>query len=87
MDAMRNVMVTVLTALVSLPVQAGISENTVVYEQGGVKLEGFHAYDGGLEGKRPGVLIIHQWTGLTDNERMRARMLAELGYNAFAVDV
>lgn len=66
---------------------AAIIEKPVSYEQGGVQLEGFHAYDDGFEGKRPAILIIHQWTGLTDYEKMRARMLAELGYNVFAADI
>ena len=69
------------------PAHAGIVGKDVAYEQGGVKLQGFHAYDDSLEGKRPGILIIHQWTGLTDYEKMRARMLAELGYNVFAADI
>ena len=50
-------------------------------------MEGFHAYDDSIEGKRPGILIVHQWTGLTDYEKRRARMLAELGYNVFALDI
>lgn len=77
----------VAAALSSMPLSAAIVEKSVVYEQGGVKLEGFHAYDGATGGKRPGILVIHQWTGLTDYEKMRSRMLAELGYNVFAVDV
>lgn len=71
----------------TMSMDAGIVETSVTYKQGGVDLEGFHAYDDGFEGKRPGILIIHQWTGLTDYEKMRARMLAELGYNVFAADV
>jgi dienelactone hydrolase len=59
----------------------------VVYQHNSVALEGFLVYDPAVEGKRPGVLIVHQWMGLSDNERMRARMLAEMGYVAFAVDV
>jgi dienelactone hydrolase len=70
-----------------MSMDAGIVETPVAYELEGVKLEGFHAYDDGFDGKRPGILIIHQWTGLTDYEKMRARMLAELGYNVFAADV
>jgi dienelactone hydrolase len=66
---------------------AEIVGKDVEYEQGDVKLAGFHAYDDSLEGKRPGILIIHQWTGLTDYEKLRARMLAELGYNVFAADI
>ncbi len=62
-------------------------EKTVTYDQGGVTLEGFHVYDDATTGKRPSVLIIHQWTGLTDYEKGRARQLAELGYNVFAADI
>ena len=73
--------------LSALPLPAAIVEKTVDYEHEGVKLEGFHAYDDGIDGKRPSVLIIHQWTGLTDYEKMRARILAEAGYNVFAADI
>ena len=40
-----------------------------------------------MKGKRPAVLVIHQWTGLTDYEKARSRQLAELGYNVFAADI
>lgn len=68
-------------------VDAAVVTRTVDYSHDGTALEGFLAYDDAVSGTRPGVLIVHQWMGLTDNERMRARMLAELGYVAFAVDV
>ncbi len=70
-----------------LSLHAEIVEKVVEYEHEGVKLEGFHAYDDEIEGKRPSVLIIHQWTGLGDYEKMRAQMLAEAGYNVFAADI
>lgn len=70
-----------------LAAHAEVVEREVEYQHGEVKLSGFHAYDDALEGERPGVLIIHQWTGLSENEKMRARMLAELGYNVFAADI
>lgn len=66
---------------------AGLVEKAVSYKEGDAELEGFHVYDDGVEGKRPAVLIIHQWTGLTDNEKRRACMLAEMGYNVFAADI
>jgi len=66
---------------------AAIVEKTVKYEQGGAELEGYHASDDELEGKRPGVLITHQWTGLSDYQKLRARMLTEMGFNVFAADV
>lgn len=59
----------------------------VEYQAGEVLCEGWHAYDDAMEGPRPAVLIVHQWTGLSDYEKMRAEMLAELGYNVFALDI
>lgn len=59
----------------------------VEYKTGEVTLQGFIAYDNRNENKRPGILIVHQWKGLTDYEKMRAKQLAELGYFAFAADI
>lgn len=66
---------------------AGVKTQTVTYTQGGTTLEGFLAWDESSTARRPGVLVVHQWMGVTDNERMRAEMLAKLGYVALAVDV
>lgn len=71
----------------SAPAAAKVITRTVEYTEDGTTLEGFLAYDDAVTGKRPGVLVVHQWMGLTDNERMRAKMLAEMGYVAFAADV
>jgi len=57
----------------------------VTYEVDGAAYEGYHADAG--EDAAGLVLIIHDWDGLTDYERKRAEMLAELGYDAFAVDL
>ena len=67
--------------------QAAIQTQTVDYKQGDTTLEGFLAYDDSISGKRPGVLIVHQWQGITDYEKMRAKMLAEMGYVAFCADI
>ena len=66
---------------------AEVVNKVVTYEQDGVVLEGYLAWDDAVEGLRPGVLVVHQWMGLSDNERMRADMLAALGYVAFAADI
>lgn len=84
---MKKIISLVVSVCGLMPLSAAVVERSVKYKLGEVELEGFHAYDDKVEGKRPGVLIIHQWTGLTDYEKMRARMLAELGYNVFAADV
>jgi dienelactone hydrolase len=84
-------MKTFLTALLvlagALAASATIRTQTVEYQHGGTAFEGFLAYDDGLKGPRPGVLIVHQWKGLTEYEKKRAEMLAQLGYVAFAVDI
>jgi dienelactone hydrolase len=81
------VMLTVLGLLGAGAAQAEIVNKIVTFEQDGTVLEGYLAWDDALEGPRPGVLVVHQWKGLSDNERMRADMLAELGYVALATDI
>src|SRR5690606_32769538 len=50
-------------------------------------LRGELVTDSALSGRRPGVLVIHEWWGLNDYIKRRAGMLAELGYTALAVDM
>src|SRR6187431_3372861 len=66
---------------------AAIKSEVVEYKDGDTVLEGFVAYDDSKTVARPGVLVIHDWTGLQDYARRRATMLAELGYVAFAADI
>ena len=68
-------------------VRAEVVGAAIEYKSAGATCEGWHAYDDSVEGKRPSILISHQWTGLTDYEKMRAKMLAGLGYNVFALDI
>lgn len=69
------------------PAVKNIQTQTIEYKQGDQVFEGYLAYDANLQGKRPGVLVIHEWTGLNEYVRGRARQLAELGYVAFAADI
>jgi dienelactone hydrolase len=66
---------------------AALVEKSVEYRHEGATLEGLLVHDDAFAGKRPAVLVIHQWTGPGDYEKMRARMLAELGYNVLVADV
>ncbi|HVS17277.1 MAG TPA: dienelactone hydrolase family protein [Planctomycetota bacterium] len=59
----------------------------VVYSVGDLELRGYLAYDAALAGPRPGVLVVHEWWGHNDTTRRRARMLAEMGYVALALDM
>src|SRR5580698_2519615 len=84
---MKNLILSILVLFSAMGTHAAIQTETVDYQQGDTTLEGFLAYDDSLSGKRPGVLIVHQWQGLTDYEKMRARMLAQMGYVAFCADI
>ncbi len=59
----------------------------VDYRSDEVTLKGYLVYDKAVEGKRPGVLVVHEWWGHNDYVRERARQLAKLGYTALAVDM
>ena len=66
---------------------AALHTEQIRYHGDGIMMHGFLAYDDDIAGKRPGVLVVHEWWGHNDYVRQRARMLAELGYTAFAVDM
>jgi dienelactone hydrolase len=84
---MKSLIPTALGLAGALTAQAQIHTEAIDYKHGDAALEGYLAYDASIKGQRPGVLIIHQWKGLTDYEKKRAEMLAKLGYNAFAADI
>lgn len=77
----------IFTLIASLPTLAEVRTQVIQYQQGDTILEGFLAYDDEIQGKRPGVLVVHAWKGLGDYEKQRAKQLAELGYVAFAADI
>jgi len=66
---------------------ARIQDEQVDYRAGETPLRGYLVYDDQFTGKRPGILVVHEWWGLNDYARRRTRMLAELGYTALAVDM
>lgn len=66
---------------------AAIQEREVTYSANGTTLNGYIAYDDVIKGKRPGILVVHEWWGHNDYARRRAHMLAEQGYTALAVDM
>lgn len=76
-----------LFVLTSPLVSAAVEEKSIDYQEGDTELEGFYAHDPEAKQTRKAVLIVHQWTGLSENEKMQARMLAKLGYHALALDI
>ncbi len=76
-----------VTVLVASGAQAKIVHKKIDYKEGSTALEGVLVYDDSKTGKLPGVLIAHNWMGITDETERKADMIAELGYVAFAADL
>ena len=81
------ILVTIPFLIISAGAQAALHTETVEYKHGGTVLEGYLAYDDAFKGKRPGVMVVHEWWGLNDYIKGRAEQLAKLGYMAFAADM
>jgi len=67
--------------------EATLQAKTAEYSAQGVGMKGYLVFDDRVKEKQPGVLVVHEWWGLNDYARKRARMLAEMGYVALAVDM
>ncbi|MGE0372533.1 MAG: dienelactone hydrolase family protein [Gammaproteobacteria bacterium] len=78
---------TLLFTLALGAANAAVVTKEIDYTVDGTTLKGYLAYDDAVKGARPGVLVVHEWWGMNDYARKRARMLAELGYTAFALDM
>jgi dienelactone hydrolase len=67
--------------------ESKLKEENITYTADSVTMNGFVVYDESKEGARPAVLVVHEWWGLNDYPKMRARELAKLGYTAMAIDM
>jgi dienelactone hydrolase len=66
---------------------AELHTQMVEYKHADAVLEGYLVYDDATQGKRPGVLVVHDWMGFGPYVKARADKLAKLGYVAFAADI
>lgn len=64
-----------------------LKEENITYTGDSITMNGYVVYDENKEGPRPAVLVVHEWWGLNDYPKMRARELAKLGYMAMAIDM
>jgi dienelactone hydrolase len=76
-----------LTLALAGPAMAEVKTRVVDYKQGETELQGLMAWNDQSTGKRPGVLVVHEWWGHNEHARNSARKLAEAGYVAFALDM
>lgn len=84
---MKLIFMLMLLPLLAATVHAELRSEKVDYKQGDAVLEGYLVYDDEIAGVRPGVMVVHEWTGLGDYAIYRADMLARAGYVAFAADI
>lgn len=87
---MKTTLLTIVVGvclMLSSHARAGIQTKMIEYKHGDLVLEGYLAWDDAAVGKRPGILVVHEWWGLNEYPKLRARKLAELGYVAFACDM
>ena len=81
------IVVGVLTTANAAVAAHKIMGRNVEYTAGGITMKGYLVYDENIQGKQPGVLVVHEWWGQNTYVRKRARMLARLGYTALALDM
>lgn len=84
---MKSIVALGIVLVAASTASAAITSKTVEYSQGGTTLEGFMAWDDAIKGPRPGILVVHEWTGLGKYVKSRAEQLAKLGYVAFCADI
>ena len=66
---------------------AALQAHAVDYSAGGTQLQGYLAWDDAVKGRRPGVIVVHEWWGYNAHARRAAERLAKAGYVAFALDM
>src|SRR5262245_38137619 len=87
-EAMKSLISLLISLLLGTSVaHAALVKENVEYKDGDMVLEGYFVYDDAAKEKRPGIIVVHDWMGLGDYAKMRADMLAQLGYVAFAADI
>jgi dienelactone hydrolase len=71
----------------AIPAYAAIREEPVTYKDGGTEMKGFVVYDDAVQAKRPGIVVVHEWWGITKHVHGEARKFAEQGYTVFIADM
>ncbi len=84
---MKGILATLLFSALATAGNAGVLGRPVDYTQGTADLEGYLAYDDAIKGRRPGVLVVHEWWGVNAYAKSRVDQLARLGYVALAADI
>src|SRR6476660_6643475 len=85
---MRTVIVGALCAIAMVTnASAAVKEEAVTYTDGETTMKGFVVYDDAIATKRPGIVMVHEWWGITKHIHDEARQFAQQGYTAFIADM
>jgi dienelactone hydrolase len=84
---MEKMTLLVLLSLLITPAYSEMHKEKITYSHQDTQLTGYLFWDDAFAGERPGIMVFHEWWGLNDYALLRAEMLAESGYVAFAADM
>jgi dienelactone hydrolase len=85
---MRMIVLSALcTIAMVVSAKAEIKEEAVTYTDGATTMKGFVVYDDAIKTKRPGIVMVHEWWGITNHIHTEARKFAQQGYTAFIADM
>ena len=87
MNPLKSLIIAGSLVFATLLAPAARAGEAVEYAEGNTKLEGWLAVPEDVTGKVPGVLVIHDWTGVQSYSKGRANQLAALGYVAMVADI
>jgi dienelactone hydrolase len=85
---MRTMMLGVVCAIAMVAnANAAIKEVPVAYSDGQTSMKGFVVYDDSSQAKRPGIVMVHEWWGITPHIHNEAKRFAQEGYTVFIADM
>src|SRR6201994_2221624 len=85
---MRTMVLSALCVIgMAATANAEIKEKPVTYSDGTTTMKGFVVYDDAIKTKQPGIVMIHEWWGITPHIHNEAKKFAAQGYTAFIADM
>lgn len=85
---MRTMMLGALCAVaMAANANAAVKEEPVTYSDGKTNMKGFVVYDDASQAKRPGIVMVHEWWGITPHVHNEAKRFAQQGYTVLIADM
>src|SRR5471030_1852335 len=85
---MRTIVLGALCAIALVAnANAAVKEEAVTYKDGDTTLKGFIVYDDASTAKRPGLVMVHEWWGITNHMHNQAKLFVQQGYTVIIADM